>query len=187
MKNRLYRKKFVLEDGFDALETKIPKTHLPICFIVTLILSVIISVVISLYVFRFAIVDGDSMQPTLNSNDIVAIYKMPHKFERFDIVVIESPNELIVKRIMGLPGETVQILDGCVYINGEQLDDVMKEPITSAGSAAEPITLGVDEYFVLGDNRDVSMDSRNEYIGIIKEEQIIGRLIFSLIPPKGLK
>ena len=100
---------------------------------------------------------------------------------------IEAQNELIVKRIIALPGETVQIVDGYVYINGEQLDDVIDEPISSAGLASEPITLGVGEYFVLGDNRNVSMDSRNEYVGIIKEEQIIARAIFSLVPIKGIK
>ena len=92
------------------------------------------------------------------------------------------------KRIIGLPGETVQIKDGWVYINGQKLeDDVGAEPIAEARQAAEPITLGEDEYFVLGDNRNFSSDSRDPDVGNIRRDEIIGKIWIRLWPLGKMK
>ena len=88
----------------------------------------------------------------------------------------ENKNQLLIKRIIGMPGETVQIIEGKVYINGYELNENYGNAIIeSAGLASEPITLGEDEYFVLGDNRNNSQDSRFESVGNIKRSDLIGR------------
>lgn len=129
---------------------------------------------------------GTSMEPTLNSGNFVAVNKLAKEYSRFDIVIINMPQEIIIKRIIGIPGDTIQIKAGYVHINGEQIEDVANENTTFAGTAFNPLTLGEGEYFVLGDNRSNSEDSRYEEIGIIKHEQIIGKALFAIIPIKSL-
>ncbi len=126
---------------------------------------------------------GVSMSPTLVDQDKIIINKIAYKFnkpERFDIIVFkQSGNEhsyYNIKRIIGLPGETINITDGNVYVNGELLEEPMViEPITNSGLAAEEITLDKNEYFVLGDNRNNSEDSRFANIGNILSNEIIGK------------
>ena len=125
---------------------------------------------------------GTSMQPTLMNRDQLIVEKVSYYFndpQRYDIIVFpypEEPSKHYIKRIIGLPGETVQIIDGYVYINGELLDEHYGNAVMNyAGVAEEPIVLGDDEYFVLGDNRNNSEDSRYANIGNVKEDYIIGR------------
>ncbi len=126
---------------------------------------------------------GVSMSPTLVDQDKIIINKFAYKFnkpERFDIIIFkQSGNEhsyYNIKRIIGLPGETINITDGNVYVNGELLEEPMViEPITNSGLAAEEITLDKNEYFVLGDNRNNSEDSRFANIGNILSNEIIGK------------
>ena len=128
-------------------------------------------------------VSGSSMEPTLHHGDQLILDKLSYHFsepERFDIIVFPFQYEektYYVKRIIGLPGETVQIdLSGNIYINGEILEeDYGLEPISFPGLAQEPITLGEDEYFVLGDNRNNSSDSRDPSVGNIKRDDIMGK------------
>ncbi len=128
-------------------------------------------------------VSGSSMEPTLHHGDQLIMDKLTYHFsepERFDIIVFPfqyEENTYYVKRIIGLPGETVQIdLEGNIYINGEILEeDYGLEPILFPGLAAEPITLGEDEYFVLGDNRNNSSDSRDASVGNIHRDDIVGK------------
>ena len=88
-----------------------------------------------------------------------------------------------IKRIIGLPGETVQIVDGYIYINGKQLDEHYgNEIIEEAGMAAEPVTLGEDEYFVMGDNRNNSQDSRVSDVGAIHRDELMGRAWIRIWP-----
>lgn len=130
-------------------------------------------------------VDGSSMEPTLTNGDNLIVDKLSYRFrdpERFDIIVFPYKHKAktyYIKRIIGLPGETVQIDEqGNIYINGEILSESYGREIIKAeniGLAAEPIVLGEDEYFVMGDNRNNSTDSRYPQVGNIKREDIIGR------------
>lgn len=102
----------------------------------------------------------------------------PLSIDRMDIVIIKTSSEdgTIMKRVIGLPGDTVHIHDGRVYVNGEPVDNI---PTELAGTAYFPLRLGEDEYYVLGDNRAVSKDSRNRFVGPIKEEQIYRKVVTS--------
>ena len=132
-------------------------------------------------------VSGSSMNPVLNSGDVVLINRIVYDLgmpSRYDIAVFEKENSsLNMKRIIGLPGETVQIKDNLVYINGKPLDaDDALGQATIAGIAEFPIDLGEDEYFLLGDNRESSEDSRFSGIGTIKREQLTGKVWFKFQP-----
>ena len=126
---------------------------------------------------------GVSMDPTLVDQDKIIINKFAYKFnkpERFDVIVFkQSGNEhsyYNIKRIIGLPGETIYIANGNVYVNGDLLKEpIGVEPISNSGLAAEEITLDENEYFVLGDNRNNSEDSRFANIGNILSDEIIGK------------
>lgn len=130
-------------------------------------------------------VKGASMESTLQNGDQLITDKITYRFrdpQRFDIIVFPFQYEkdtYYIKRIIGLPGETVQIgEDGTIYIDGEVLEESYGREVISPeniGRAAEPITLGEDEYFVMGDNRNNSMDSRTAIVGNIRREDIIGR------------
>lgn len=141
------------------------------------------------YVGQRTQVDGSSMEATLSDKDQLIVDKISYRFkdpERFDIIVFPfqyKENTYYIKRIIGLPGETVQILDGEIYINGEVLEeDYGKETMVSSGRAVNEIQLGEDEYFVLGDNRNHSEDSRYEEVGNIKRSDIIGRAFIRIWP-----
>ena len=135
------------------------------------------------YVGQRTEVSGHSMEPTLQHGDNLIVDKISYRFrepERYEIIVFPyqyKENTYYIKRIIGLPGETVQIIDGEVYINGELLADEHygKEVMLDPGIAAESITLGDDEYFVLGDNRNHSSDSRDPSVGVLHRKDLIGR------------
>jgi signal peptidase I len=149
------------------------------------------------YVGQRTAVNGSSMQPTLNDGDNLIVDKISYRFkdpERFDIIVFPftyKEGTYYIKRIIGLPGETIQIdEEGTIYINGEVLQESYGREIISEehrGLAAEPITLGEDEYFVMGDNRNNSSDSRLPEVGNIKREQIIGRAWVRIWPLKDME
>lgn len=128
----------------------------------------------------FVIVKGDSMNPTYQNGAVVFFEKQYETVNRYDVVIVSIGNLFkgkIIKRVIGLPGDRVQIINGFVYINGEQLlDDVVNDSMTESGIAENEIVLGADEYFLLGDNRNASEDSRSEWLGIIKKKQIIGKV-----------
>ena len=134
-------------------------------------------------------VSGESMENTLDDGDQLIVDKLTYRFhdpERFDIIVFPfryKDNTYYIKRIIGLPGETVQIADGEIYINGEVLEESYgREVMQDAGLAAEPITLGDDEYFVLGDNRNYSSHSRDPSVALIHRKEIIGRAWLRIWP-----
>jgi len=148
--------------------------------------------VIPNYVLQRTIVEGKSMENTLEDGDHLYVEKISYRLgllKRFDIIVFypygRDSDEYYVKRIIGLPGETVQIIDGKIYINGEVLEENYgKEPILDPGRAVQPISLGEDEYFVLGDNRNISKDSRYPNVGNVKRENIGGKAFFRVSPLK---
>lgn len=137
-------------------------------------------------------VSGASMEATLSDGDNLIVDKITYRFrdpQRFDIIVFPfqyDESTYYIKRIIGLPGETVQIgEDGTIYINGEVLKESYGREVIKAeniGLAAEPITLGEDEYFVLGDNRNNSSDSRTQIVGNIHRDDIIGRAWLRIWP-----
>jgi signal peptidase I len=129
------------------------------------------------------------MNVTLEDGDNLIVDKLSYRFsepERYDIIVFPyqyQEKTYYIKRIIGMPGETVQIIDGMVYIDGEMLDESYgKEVMQYSGVAGDPIELGNDEYFVLGDNRNNSSDSRDPSVGNIKEDQIIGKAFIRIWP-----
>lgn len=146
--------------------------------------------VIPAYVIERTIVDGSSMQDTLQDEEQLMVERLSYRFsdpKRFDIVILmpygDDVDEYFIKRVIGLPGETIQIKDGEIYINGEVLEENYgKESIIDGGIAEEPLTLGDDEYFVMGDNRNGSDDSRADYIGPITRNLIKGKAIFRIWP-----
>jgi len=146
------------------------------------------------YVGQRTIVNGSSMESTLSNNDNLIVNKISYRFsdpERYDIVVFPYRYEedtFYIKRIIGLPGETVQIdEEGVIYIDGEPLDeDYGREVILKdkRGRAVEPVVLGENEYFVMGDNRNHSADSRTTEVGNIKRDEIIGKVWIRIWPFK---
>ncbi len=137
------------------------------------------------FVGQRTVVDGESMRPMLNDGDNLIVDKISYRFrdpQRFDIIVFPfryKEKTYYIKRIIGLPGETIFIdEDGSIYIDGEKLEESYGREVIRAdnrGRAAQPITLGDDEYFVMGDNRNNSSDSRKEVVGNIRRKDIIGR------------
>lgn len=151
---------------------------------------IVLTYVIITFVGQRTVVDGRSMNATLNDGDNLIVEKLSYRFgdpQRFDIIVFPpqgDPSSHYIKRIIGLPGETVQIdNEGNIYIDGEILEeDYGLDVIQNPGRAAEPITLGDDEYFVLGDNRNNSTDSRSEKVGNVKRSTITGRAWLRIWP-----
>lgn len=134
-------------------------------------------------------VSGHSMEATLHDGDNLIVDKLSYRLrdpKRYEIIVFpyrHKENTYYIKRIIGLPGETVQVKEGYVYINGEKLDeDYGLEVMESPGIAQEPITLGEDEYFVLGDNRNHSSDSRDPSVGVLHRDELIGRAWIRIWP-----
>lgn len=142
------------------------------------ILIIIIVVVIRTFIMTPVKVDGDSMYNTLSDNDILILYKLS-SIERFDIVVLKETdnNETIIKRVIGMPNDKIKIRNNKIYVNNKIIED---EYAYGQTSDYDEITLGEDEYFVLGDNRLISKDSR--YFGAIKKDDIKGKAIFRLFP-----
>lgn len=174
------------EKKTDSVSQKDEKTDMKkeiLSWIFYILFVVVLTYVIITFVGQRTRVDGRSMMNTLSDGDNLIVEKLSYRFgdpERFDIIVFrpyENEKEYYIKRIIGLPGETVQIdEEGKIYINGEVLEENYgAETIRSAGRASELITLGEDEYFVMGDNRNNSKDSRSEAVGNVNRSQIIGR------------
>lgn len=157
--------------------------------IVAIILFALIFVrIINAYVVEETIVSGTSMNPTLQGSDTLLIDKITYKLsdlKRYDVIVFNyNESALYIKRIIGLPGDRVSIKDGQAYVNGILLadDPLINDTMTYAGIAEKEITLGEDEYFVLGDNRNNSYDSRYEQVGVVKKKYIIGRVWLRIFP-----
>ena len=158
-------------------------------WLIYIVIVVILSLGIITFIGQRTKVSGHSMETTLSDGDNLIVDKISYRFrdpERFEIIVFPFQYEehtYYIKRIVGLPGETVQVIDGYVYINGEVLDENYGlEVMDDTGIAAEPITLGEDEYFVLGDNRNHSSDSRDPSVGVLHRDDIMGRAWIRIWP-----
>ncbi len=136
--------------------------------------------IVSKNFLQLILIRGNSMFPTYRNGEIRCIWKCSTEFQRGDVIVFLSASldELLVKRIVALPGETVQIKNGSIYVNGEVTDVLPDTPyIEYAGNAAALYKLGVGEYFVLGDNVQESRDSRYDEIGIVFIDDVVGKVI----------
>ena len=165
-------------------------------FIKTLIWAAQIAAVIFLayFIVNYALerttMVGISMETTLSDKDHIIINKFSYHFtdpKRFDVIVFKKSGKehsyYDIKRIIALPGERLQIQDGIIYINGEATQEVVNvEPMGNYGLAAEEILLEENEYFVLGDNRNNSEDSRFASVGMIRREEIIGEAFLRTSP-----
>ena len=126
-------------------------------------------------------VNGQSMYDTLSGNEIMLLYRIG-EIKRYDMVVADlvvdgKKDDTLIKRVYGLPGETIKCEDGVIYINDHKIEDPYATNLTSD---FEAVTLGSDEYFLLGDNRSISLDSR--IIGPVKRKDIEGRTNFVIFP-----
>lgn len=167
-------------DDFEEKKTGLLREMLGFLLYVAVVVGITFCIIT--FVGQRTYVSGRSMENTLSHGDNLIVDKLSYRFrdpERFDIIVFPFRYEektYYIKRIIGLPGETVQIQDGNIYIDGEVLNESYgREVMKNAGLAADPITLGEDEYFVLGDNRNDSTDSRDPSVGVIHRSEIIGR------------
>lgn len=155
-----------------------------------LLLVLILTNLLIAFVGQRTIVIGESMEPTLCDNENLIMDKITYRFrepKRFDVIVFPyqyEKNTNYIKRIIGMPGESVRIDEnGSIYVNDELLsEDYGKEIIKHPGLALNTIYLAGDEYFVLGDNRNNSTDSRDPAVGMVKRSSIIGRAWFCFYP-----
>ena len=141
---------------------------------------VIIAVVVLFrtYIATPVRVDGDSMVPTFEDGQILILNKLDREYERMDVVVFDYKSDRLIKRVIGLPGETVEIKDNTLYINGEEVSDYKDDVKTSDYKLN--VTIPEGYYFVLGDNRGISADSR--LIGLVSKEDLKGTICFRLFP-----
>ena len=151
-------------------------------FLIYVAVVVGITFLIITFVGQRTYVSGSSMENTLSDGDNLIVDKITYRFtdpQRFDIIVFPfqyGEKVYYIKRIIGLPGETIRVQDGEIYVDGEILEESYgREVMRSSGIAEDPIVLGEDEYLVRGDNRNDSMDSRDPSVGLIKRDHIIGR------------
>lgn len=143
--------------------------------LVPYIVILVVVVLIRTFIVTPIIVDGDSMSPTLTDGEMMLLNKLG-SIERNDIVVINNEEGYIIKRVIALPGESIECRDGVIYINDEKYDD----NFASKTDDFVKQFLNDDEYFVMGDNRLVSMDSR--VFGAVTKEEILGTTNFVIYP-----
>ncbi len=159
-----------------------------ISFLVCVVIAVTAAILISCFVANHTTVEGNSMKPGLASGDHLVVEKVSYftgKPKRYDVIVFQyNETTNYIKRVIGLPGETVRIdEEGKIYINDcAVFDEYGNGVIEDAGIAKNNVKLGEDEYFVLGDNRNASKDSRSSEVGMVKEDQILGKAWLRVLP-----
>ena len=158
-----------------------------------------LAMLLRFFVVSFARIHGGSMLSTLHSGDWALVWRLPYCFRaprRHDVVICHYPGrrmkrckwlpQAFVKRVIGLPGDTIEFIDGIVHINGEALDEPYLDPARCRIQRTRPpLVLGPDEYFVMGDNRDRSNDSRS--VGPLRRSAIRGRVVCLLWPFKRIR
>lgn len=160
---------------------------------VFLLIVLLLALIMKAFIFERVTVLNYSMENTLSPCDSVLVEKISkyyRKPKRFDIIVFKQngTGEELIKRVIGLPGETIQIGNGYIYVNGKPIDDYpgLVAP-ENPGRAARAISLMPGEYFVLGDNREDSIDSRYDEIGNVTDTRIIGRAMMRIYPISKMK
>ena len=156
---------------------------------VKVLLPYIIIILVVLFIKAFIVtpikVNGESMYPTLEEGDIMILNKTAYYFnepERFDIVVVNMPDEYLIKRVIGLPGEHIEYKNNTLYVDGKKVKENFKHGVTANFNIEElgSDTIPLNTYLVLGDNRENSLDSRE--LGFIREDQLLGRTSLIILP-----
>lgn len=179
-----FKLRYVRDYGF------IDKVRYIVILAAEIILVVLLGILLTVGFGKKTVMQEGSMDPTLEAGDVLLINRAAYKLgspKRGDIIAFKLSDEpqasTHIKRIIGLPGETIEIRDGQILIDGETYKEQKNFPtIQNPGLAEEPIILKSDEYFVLGDNRNNSEDSRFADMGNIKKKNIIGKLWFTVSP-----
>ena len=150
-------------------------------YVLTIVAAV--AVLISTLILPVLQIEGTSMEPTLSGGDIVLLMKTPN-FERGDLCGFTWNNKLLIKRVIGIPGDWIEIdTDGTIYLNGEKLDEPYVQQMAFGECDLEfPFQVPQEQYFVVGDMRESSIDSRNTLIGCIQKDQIVGKVFFRIWP-----
>ena len=156
---------------------------------IKVLLPYIIIILVVLFIKAFIVtpikVNGESMYPTLEEGDIMILNKTAYYFnkpERFDIVVVNMPDEYLIKRVIGLPGEHIEYKNNTLYVDGKKVKENFKHGVTANFNIEElgSDTIPLNTYLVLGDNRENSLDSRE--LGFIREDQLLGRTSLIILP-----
>lgn len=163
------------------------KLKIIVNWVLWIVAIVVLTVIINKYVIQLITVSGKSMQPNFNNGQLLIVNKLfKNNIERGDVIIFKTNdkyNKYLIKRVIGLPCEKVKIINNEIYINGDKINDpYRKEKKFKSGIAKKEITLKSDEYFVLGDNRNNSYDSRYETLGPINKKDIMGEFFISLKP-----
>ena len=155
-------------------------------YVLTIVAAV--AVLIATLVLPVLQIEGTSMEPTLYNGDIVLLMKTT-RFDRGDLCGFTWNNKLLIKRVIGVPGDWIEIdTDGTVYLNGEKLDEPYVQQMALGECDLEfPFQVPQEQYFVIGDMRESSIDSRNTVIGCIPKDQIVGKVFFRVWPFKSIQ
>ena len=155
-------------------------------YVLTIVAAV--AVLIATLVLPVLQIEGTSMEPTLSNGDIVLLTKTT-RFERGDLCAFTWNNKLLIKRVIGLPGDWIEIdTDGTIYLNGDKLDEPYVEQLALGECDLQfPYQVPQEQYFVVGDMRENSIDSRNSLIGCIPKDQIVGKVFFRVWPFESIR
>ncbi|CAM4463840.1 MULTISPECIES: signal peptidase I [Paenibacillus] len=156
----------------------------------TIVIAFVIMLLLNLFVFNLSMVKGQSMQPTLEEQERLFVDRLVYRFhhpKRGEIVVLKDPSvdadrkPFLVKRIVAVPGDTVEVRDGQLFINGQPLDEPYTDSVIEDGDMPE-LKLEAGHYFVMGDNRHAGRSKDSRYFGSVKEKWIVGRAEFVFWP-----
>jgi len=158
------------------------------------IIDIVVVIIFAYFLLQFygqkITVSGNSMSDELRDGQVVLADTLSYKLsnpDRFDVIIYKSPldkEQYIIKRIIGLPGEKIRISEGKIYINGKEIKDSYFKGNYESGYVSEETVISEDEYFVMGDNRNLSEDSRFLYVGNIKKDDILGKAYLKVAPFK---
>ena len=180
------------EENIEELEKKVSTRTLILEWLKDILIALVIAVVV-LQFFKPTVVKQRSMEPNFYTNDYLFVSRQAYKLlggepERGDVVVFRSDlttesgkKKLLIKRVIGLPGDRIRISDGYVYINGEAYQEDYTMSGFTDGEMPE-ITVPEEHLFCMGDNREVSVDSRDDDVGCVEESRLVGKVVFRLFP-----